>query len=89
MGLDKIVKSLSLIGIGKYFGRSALDAAFIYSLFKVQGSLEDIQIIELTGSYTLIRYAVDMFDSLYLKQGRMYDHIFRPMRKNQEGDPPR
>ena len=43
MELEKMVKSL--VGVGKYFGRSALEAAVIYGLFKIQGSLDNQQII--------------------------------------------
>ena len=85
MGLTEIVKSFK--GIGKYFGRSVLDATVIYGLFKVQGSLDDRQIIEMAGIYTLTRYAVDMFDSVYLKQGRMYENIFRPLRRTDKATP--
>ena len=85
MELEKMIKSL--VGVGKYFGRSALEAAVIYGLFKVQGLLDDPQIIEMIGMYTLTRYAVDVFDSSFLKQGRIYENIFRPLKESYKATP--
>ncbi len=77
MGLEEDIKQ-DIIGMGKYVGRLGLEIFLLYGALRI-GGIDHEPAHGAVAGYSLLRYGMDVFDGLILKQGRMYDYCFKQL----------
>lgn len=70
-----------LIGGGKYLGRLGLEVVAIYGLCRFINA-EPEQALYTAVSYGIFRNPIEAFDAVFLKSGRMYDWLVKPVKEN-------